>query len=152
MPKVNWTVLLLPMALAAGAAVSMQFGVNSQLRGVVGGPVVAAAISFLVGTVALVALALVADRSLPTFGAVVGAPWWVWIGGLLGAFYVFASIILTPRLGAATTVGLILTGQLLASVVMDHFGLLRLPVQEVTPLRLLGVLLMIGGVFLVQRF
>lgn len=148
----SWTVLLLPMALAAGAAVSTQFGVNSQLRGVVGGPVVAAAVSFIVGTVALVALALVVDRSLPSLEAVASAPWWVWIGGLLGAFYVFASIILTPRLGAATTVGLILTGQLLASVVMDHFGLLRLPVQEITLPRLLGVLLMIAGVFLVQRF
>lgn len=148
----SWTVLLLPMALAAGAAVSTQFGVNSQLRGIVGGPVVAAAVSFVVGTVALVALALVVDRTLPSLEAVTSAPWWVWIGGLLGAFYVFASIILTPRLGAATTVGLILTGQLLASVVMDHFGLLRLPVQEITPLRLLGVLLMIAGVLLVQRF
>lgn len=148
----SWTVLLLPMALAAGAAVSTQFGVNSQLRGVVGGPVVAAAVSFVVGTVALIALALVVDRSLPSLEAVMSAPWWVWIGGLLGAFYVFASIILTPRLGAATTVGLILTGQLLASVVMDHFGLLRLPVQEITLPRLLGVLLMIAGVFLVQRF
>lgn len=148
----SWTILLLPMALAAGAAVSTQFGVNNQLRGVVGGPVVAAAVSFIVGTVALVALALVVDRSLPSLEAVTSAPWWVWIGGLLGAFYVFASIILTPRLGAATTVGLILTGQLLASVVMDHFGLLRLPVQEITLPRLLGVLLMIAGVFLVQRF
>jgi transporter family-2 protein len=140
------------MALAAGAAISMQFGVNTQLRGVVGGPIVAASISFIVGTVALVALTLVVDRSLPPVGAVLGAPWWVWIGGLLGAFYVFASIILTPRLGAATTVGLILTGQMLASIVMDHFGLLRLPIQEATPLRLLGALLMIAGVLLVQRF
>ncbi len=144
--------LLVPMALAAGTAVSMQFGVNSQLRNVAGGPVAAAALSFIVGTVALVALTLALNGGLPSFGDVANAPWWVWTGGLLGAFYVFASIILTPRLGAATTVALILTGQILASIAIDHFGLFRVATQEATPLRLLGALLIVAGVFFVQRF
>ena len=139
--------LLVPVALAAGTAVSMQFGVNSQLRGVAGGPVAAAAISFTVGTVALVALTLALNGGLPSFGDVANAPWWVWTGGLLGAFYV-----LTPRLGAATTVALILTGQVLASIVIDHFGLFRVASQEATPLRLLDALLIVAGVFFVQRF
>ncbi len=130
----------------------MQFGVNSQLRGTVGGAVTAAAISFVVGTVALTIAALLVDRRLPEAGAVVAAPWWVWVGGFLGAFYVLASIVLTPRLGAATTVGLVLAGQVVASMIIDHFGLLRLPVQEATLPRLLGALLIIGGVVLVQRF
>ncbi len=149
--RMTWF-FLVPVALAAGTAFTMQFGVNSQLRGVVGGPVAAAAISFIVGTVALVGLTLVLNRGLPSFGDVAGAPWWVWTGGLLGAFYVFASVILTPRLGAATTVALILTGQVVASIVVDHFGLFRVAVQEATPLRLLGALLIIAGVFFVQRF
>ena len=144
--------LLVPVALAAGTAVAMQFGVNSQLRGVAGGPVAAAAISFIVGTVALVALTLVLNGGLPTFGDVSNAPWWVWTGGLLGAFYVFASVILTPRLGAATTVALILTGQVLASIAIDHFGLFRVAGQEATPLRLLGAGLIVADVFFVQRF
>jgi len=144
--------LLVPVALGAGTAVSMQFGVNSQLRTVAGGPVAASAISFIVGTVALVALTLVLNSGLPSFGEVSGAPWWIWTGGLLGAFYVFASVILTPRLGAATTVALILTGQVLASIAIDHFGLFRVATQEATPLRLLGALLIVAGVFFVQRF
>ena len=145
--------LLVPVALAAGTAVSMQFGVNSQLRGVAGGPVAAAAISFTVGTVALVALTLALNWGLPSFGDVANAPWWVWTGGLLGAFYVFASVILTPRLGAATTVALILTGQVLGSIVIDHFGLFRVGAsKEATLLRLLGALLIVAGVFFVQRF
>ena len=144
--------LLVPVALAAGTGVSTQFGVNSQLRGVPGGPVAAAAISFTVGTVALVALTLALKGGLPSLGDVANAPWWVWTGGLLGAFYVFASVILTPRLGAATTVALILTGQVLASIVIDHFGLFRVASQEATPLRLLGVLLIVAGVFFVQKF
>ena len=143
--------LLVPVALAAGTAVSMRFGVNSQLRGG-GGPVAAASISFIVGTVALVALTLALNRGLPSFGDVTNAPWWVWTGGLLGAFYVFASVIFTPRLGAATTVALIRTGQILASIAIDHVGLFRVAAQEATPLRLLGALLIIAGVFFVQRF
>ena len=76
----------------------------------------------------------------------------MWTGGLLGSFYVFASVILTPRLGAATTVALILTGQVLASIGIDHFGLLRVTSQEATPLRLLGAGLIVAGVLFVQRF
>ena len=111
----------------------------------------AAAVSFIVSTVALVALTLVLNGGLPSFGDVANAPWWVWTGGLLGAFYVFASVILTPRLGAATTVALILTGQVLASIAIDHVGLFR-DAQEATPLRLLGAILIVAGVFFVQRF
>ncbi len=145
-------VLLLPLALAAGMAAPTQFAINAQLRNVVGGPVLAAAISFLVGTVALVAAALVVTRSVPGVGAITGSPWWIWIGGLLGAFFVAASIVLTPRLGAATTVGLFLTGQVIASVIIDHFGLFRVAVHEATLPRILGALLVVAGVFLVQRF
>lgn len=150
MAATTW--FLLPVGFAAGVAVAMQFGVNSELRGVVGGTVTAAAVSFIVGTAALTLAAAVVDHRLPEASAVLGAPPWVWIGGLLGAFYVLASIVLTPRLGAATTVGLVLAGQVAASIVIDHFGLLRVQVQEATLPRLLGALLIIVGVFLVQRF
>ena len=148
--KTAW--ILVPVALAAGMFLPVQFGVNSHLRNFVGGPVAAAAISFVVGTVALAVAALIVQRSLPEPGSVASAPWWAWTGGLLGAFFVFASIVLTPRLGAATTIGLILTGQVMASIVIDHFGLIRVPVHEVSLPRILGALLIVAGVIVVQRF
>jgi transporter family-2 protein len=141
--------ILLPAAVAAGVVLPVQFGVNSQLRTFVGGPL-AAAISFVVGAVALGVAALVVQRSLPD--SVASAPWWAWTGGLLGALFVLASIILTPRLGAATTIGLILTGQVLASIVIDHFGLIRVPVHEASFPRIIGALLIVAGVVMVQRF
>ncbi len=147
----SW-IFLLPIPVAAGAALTTQFAVNAQLRTVVGGPVVAAAISFFVGMLTLVAVALAVDRHLPEMSAVTSSPWWAWIGGLLGASFVLASIILTPRLGAATTVGLFLAGQMIASIVIDHFGLLRVAVHEATLPRILGLLLVLIGVFLVQKF
>ncbi|MBA3390548.1 MAG: DMT family transporter [Actinomycetota bacterium] len=147
----SW-LLFLPMPIAAGAALTTQFAVNAQLRTVVGGPVVAAAISFFIGTLALVAAALVVGRQVPEMSVVTSSPWWVWIGGLLGAAFVLASIILTPRLGAATTIGLFLAGQMIASIIIDHFGLLRVAVHEATIPRIVGLMLVLLGVFLVQKF
>jgi len=147
----SW-LLLLPIALAAGMAAPTQFAVNTQLRDVVGGPVLAAALSFLVGTIALFATTAILRRSVPELGPIVGAPWWTWTGGLLGAFFVCASIILTPRLGAATTVGVFLTGQVIASIAIDHFGLLGVPVQSASLPRIGGALLIVVGVAVVQRF
>jgi len=147
----SW-LLLLPLALVAGMAAPTQFAINSQLRQVVGGPVLAGAISFLVGTIFLIVAAAIVSRSVPDLGSIMGAPWWMYLGGLLGAFYVCASIILTPRLGAATTIGLFLAGQVIASIAIDHFGLFGLPVQSASIPRLLGALLIIVGVSVVQWF
>ncbi len=71
---------------------------------------------------------------------------------MLGAFVVVSSIILVPRIGAAATIGLVLAGQVLASIIIDHLGLLRVPVHELTAPRIVGAALIIAGVVLVQRF
>jgi transporter family-2 protein len=144
--------LLLSLALAAGMAAPTQFAINSQLRQVVGGPVLAGAISFLVGTVVLVVATFVVRRSVPDLGPITRAPWWTYLGGFLGAFYVVASVVITPRLGAATTIGLFLAGQVAASIGIDHFGWFGVPVHQATIPRILGALLIIVGVVVVQRF
>ncbi len=128
----------------------VQFAVNAQLRRAVGGPVSAAAISFLVGTVALLVAVLWTQEARPTFADLSRAPWWAWAGGFLGAFYVAASIVLTPRLGAATTIGFIISGQVLASIIMDQFGLPNLPVHAVTLPRLGGALVVVGAIIVLR--
>ena len=150
MKGVTW--LLLLFAFVAGAALPVQFSINAVLRGFVGGPAVAATISFFGGTLALIVVALALRESWPLGEAVARAPGWAWVGGLLGALYVLATIIVIPRLGAATTVGLLLAGQVLASIVIDHFGLIRVPVHELNIPRLAGAVLIVIGVALVQRF
>ena len=142
---------LVLLAFAAGMAVPVQFAVNAEMRGAVGGPVLAAAISFVVGTLALLAVVLVAREGTPSLSDLAGAPWWAWAGGFLGAFYVTASIILTPRLGAMVTVGFIIAGQVVMSVILDRFGLLNLPVQLITLPKLGGAVLVIVGAVLVLR-
>ncbi len=148
--RMTWILLL--FAFVAGVCLPVQFSVNAQLRAIVGGPTVAAAISFLIGTVALVVAALILRESLPGLDSVPTTSWWMWTGGLLGAVYVLATIVLIPRLGAATTVGMVLTGQVAASIVIDHFGLIRVPVHALSAPRLLGAGLIVAGVALVQRF
>ncbi|WP_240432619.1 DMT family transporter [Rubrobacter indicoceani] len=147
-------VFLVPLALLAGTAIAAQFAVNSQLRGVVGGPVIAAAVSFIIGSVALTVAAIVYGRGLPQVSQMEfsGAPWWVWTGGILGGIYVLASVLITPRLGAAPTVAMFLTGQMSASVVIDHFGLLGVQTHEATLPRIVGVAFILVGVFLIQRY
>jgi bacterial/archaeal transporter family-2 protein len=135
-------------ALAAGAMLPIQFGINAQLAEWIGGSVRAAFVSFLVGAVALFVAVLVVARGWPDRAD--DAPWWVWTGGLLGAFYVLGSIVTAPKLGAATLVALILAGQAIASLAVDHFGWVGFEEQPITALRIVGVLLLAGGVALVR--
>jgi transporter family-2 protein len=143
-------VVFVLLALVAGAAATVQFAVNAELRGAVDSPILAS-LSFLVGTVALFAGFLLSRQEILALTALAGAPWWAWAGGFLGAFFVTSSIILTPRLGAANTVSSILAGQIFASILLDHFGLLNLPVHAVTLPRIVGAVLVMIGVIVVFR-
>ena len=125
---------------------------NSQLSRWVGHPVLASLVSFLVGTAALLAYTLTLRIPLPAPNSLNQSPWWVWTGGLLGAFFVTASIIVAPRLGAAITVALIIAGQLLVALALDHFGLLGFPERPLNGWRVLGAILLVIGVALIRRF
>lgn len=137
------------LAFAAGVVLIVQVGVNTTLRSALGEPVVAALISFLVGSVALVGFLLLSRTSWPARAQWVEIPWWAWFGGILGAFYVVSTIIVGPRLGAAALLALIVLGQLVTSLLVDHFGWLGFPQHPVTALRLLGALLLFGGMLLI---
>ncbi len=142
---------LLLCAILIGVVLPVQSGVNAQLRIGVGNPYLAALISFLVGTIALLGVNLALRVPLPSGEAAGRLPWWYWIGGLLGATYIYAAVILAPRLGAATLVAAIVAGQMVASVILDHYGWVGYAQQPLTAGRFVGVLLVIGGVLLIQR-
>ena len=141
-----WSYLV--FALLAGAMLPIQFGINAQLAEWIGGSVRAALVSFVVGATALLVAVLATARGWPDRAG--DAPWWVWTGGLLGAFYVLGSIVTAPKLGAATLVALILAGQALASLAVDHFGWVGFEEQPITLLKVVGILLLAGGVALVR--
>ena len=145
-----WPYLL--FAFAAGAALPVQFGINAQLASWLDSPVRAAFVSFLTGTIVLAGAAALVFKPLPSVSRLGHAPWWVWVGGAFGAFYVAGSIVAAPRLGAATLVAAIVAGQSLASVVVDHFGGVGVVPTHVSAGRLAGVVLVGAGVVLVRIF
>ena len=139
-------------AVAAGAMLPFQFGINSVLARYVDGAARASLVSFVVGALVLLAAVLLFFRGVPAVAKAGEAPWWVWVGGLLGAFYVLGSVVTAPKLGAATLVALILAGQAAASLTVDHFGLVGFQENPATPGRLLGIALVAAGVVLVRMF
>lgn len=138
------------LGAGAGCLVGMQAPINSRLGKSVGG-VQAATFSFVVGTTALVLLSLVLRGGLGTLGHIGRAPWWALVGGLLGAVYVFVALEAVHTLGASGLTAVVITGQLLISVVIDRFGLLGIAKQHVSASRVLGLVLLAAGVALVVR-
>lgn len=144
--------LLALLALVAGTCIPTQAGINARLSLWTRSPVLAATISFLVGTVALAGYVMATRLPLPPLRTAAGQPWWLWSGGVLGAFFVAVTIHLAPRLGATNMLAWLLAGQMLAALTLDHFGLLGYPLHPLSLGRLAGVLLLISGVLMIRIF
>lgn len=145
---VNSAYLLI--ALAAGAAIAVQALANSRLRVALGTPVWAAIVQFVVGLAVLVAIAFVTRQPGPDASGLSRMPWWGWVGGALGALFIVVSIVLTPRLGTALTLATITVGQLVAALVLDHYGLLGAPVVRLSVPRVLGAAFLLAGIALMR--
>jgi transporter family-2 protein len=143
--------LLYLLGLGVGIGLVLQVGMNSTLRSILGSPILAALISFVVGSVALACFLGVLRTPLPERAQLAAVPAWAWLGGILGAFYVASSVIVGPRLGAATLLALVVLGQLGTSLVVDHFGWLGFAQHPLTLMRLAGAALLFGGVLLITR-
>jgi transporter family-2 protein len=138
--------------LAAGAGVSFVFqqAVNANLRVEIGSPWWAGFISYLGGTLAMFAVILIAREPWLSGPSLARTSWMSWTGGIFGAIYIAISILLLPRLGAALVVALIVLGQMLGALAFDHFALLGVPENPISPLRLAGAALLVAGVVLIR--
>jgi bacterial/archaeal transporter family-2 protein len=139
------------MALALGAVLPMQAAINARLAKTTGSPVMAAFVSFAVGTLALMAF-LIVSRQFNFRFLSNGSPWWIWTGGLLGTFFVAGIVVLLPRLGVVLSFSLVLAGQMFAAVLFDQFGWLGIAVKEISAGKIIGVLLLIAGVVLIRKY
>jgi transporter family-2 protein len=140
------------LALAAGAVMPTQAAINNKLAGYVQSPISAAFISFIIGTVGLFVYMIASGTPIGSLWNIKEAPPIAWLGGLLGAFFVTCTVILAPRIGVAMTFSLIVAGQMLITLVLDHFGFLGLPVKEISLARIGGILLITAGVVIIRRF
>lgn len=147
----NPNVFSIVLIILAGGATALQAPTNAKLMTAVGSPVNAAFVSFAVGT-AVLGLMAVLFQTRPDMVAARSLPWYAWIGGLYGVVFVIAATWGVPRLGVALTITLMVAGQLLISLILDHFGAFGAPQQPINLGRLAGVALVIGGVLMVRRF
>ena len=140
------------LAFTAGACATTQAGINSQLRSWTNDPVLAAMISFAVGTAALLSYVLLLRIPWPAAKTLYYSPWWIWTGGLLGAFLVVVTIILVPELGAATMMAIMISGQMIAGVILDHYGLVGYEEHPANIWRCLGAVFVVAGVVMIRKF
>ena len=146
----NPSLIAMLIVVLAGGATALQAPTNAKLATAVASPVNAAFISFAVGTTVLgIVAALMHTR--PDFAATRALPWYAWLGGVYGACFVVAAAWGVPRLGVAMTITLMVGGQLLLSLILDHFGALGVPRQPLNIGRIAGVGLVLAGVLLVRR-
>lgn len=142
------------LALISGFALTLQVGVNGELRSKIGSPILSSLISFAVGTIVLTITffftVLSGSSSLQNFINIKNTSWWMFTGGLLGAFYIFTTIFTSPKIGFANMFTLVICGQIILAVIFDHFGLLGNPIHTINSLRILGIILLILGVYIIQ--
>jgi transporter family-2 protein len=143
--------LLYSLAIGAGFSVVVQQALNSNLRMALKSAAWAGFVSYFVGTVCMVLLALVLGESLPSSAIASRPPLWAWSGGIFGAIFIALAILLLPQIGASTFIVLLVAGQTIASLIIDHFGLFGLAVRHIDVSRIVALALVVGGVALIQR-
>ncbi len=145
-------ILLTLAAVGVGCLIAIQPALNAQLGRSLGHPIYGSLTNFAVGLLALTLISAMLIRpAIPSGQAATAAPWWAWLGGILGATFVTAAILLLPKLGAVLFIGAMLSGQLISAAVMDQFALVGLPQRPLTPTRIAGLALLVLGLVLVQR-
>lgn len=144
--------LLIPILLVffAGSMVAIQAPTNAILAKAGGSPILAALISFAVGTVALFAVWLLTPNR-PSTTAFAALPWYAWIGGLYGAVFVAVAAYAAPKIGIASLITIGIAGQIAMALLLDHVGALGLPRDPINLGRVAGAVLVIAGVVLVRR-
>jgi transporter family-2 protein len=139
------------LALVAGAILPFQAASNAMVGRTLGHPLWGALTSLAVSMLVVVPSLWAWRAPSPALAQAAAGPWWLWIGGVLGAIYVASAAAVTPRLGAGGFLVCVVAGQIVVSVLVDHFGLMGLGARPVNWVRLAGVALILGGVFLVVQ-
>ena len=145
--KPTWIII----ALVSGTFLPIQAALNARLGKSIDNPALGALISFVIGALALSLYVIITKQSV-SWTAIKTVPPYAWLGGLLGAFYVTAIIFAFPRIGPALTFGLIVTGQMIIAILLDHFNILVTQQHSINIWRILGVVLIIAGVVIIRKF
>lgn len=138
--------------IGAGMLVAIQAAINGQLGVVLESPFQSAFISFFIGSLTLLIVVVIKERKFTNMKEPIkqSAPWWVWIGGLIGGLYVLINVYLVGQIGTGQTVVLALFGQIAGSLIVQQFGLFKSIKNSIAFIQILGLMIMLVGVFLIK--
>jgi len=140
------------LAFIAGVMLPTQIGLNTIVARATASPVWASAISFVVGSIAMFAYFFASRQPWPAIGAISTIPHYAWLAGCLGAFYVTITIVAAPKIGAALLISMVVAGQMIAAILLDHYGAIGFPQHSINWGRVAGALMLVGGVVLIRRY
>jgi transporter family-2 protein len=144
--------LLMFLTLLTGALLPIQAILNTRLGKQTGGSLMGSLLSFIVGLICLLVLNLVTNTSaVVNLKPATVMPWYIWLGGFLGAIFVGYITWVNQQQGVALTFALVVSGQVFCSLVIDHFGLLGSAVRTITLEKILGAVLIIAGIVLIKN-
>jgi transporter family-2 protein len=142
---------MIVLAFSIGMFLPLQTAINNALKtDIADSTLLAAFVSFGVGTLTLLLFSVATKQPFQALSSLPHLTWWKLVGGTFGALFVFSSIYLAPRIGFAPMASLIITGQLIASLLMDRSGFLGVPVRDISMVKLSGAVLLIAGMVLVN--
>jgi transporter family-2 protein len=148
MQNLIWPALL---TVGAGVSVLLQQALKANLRAELNSAPWSGFMSYLLGVVFMVCLAVILRDPIPSANTIARVPWWAWSGGMFGAIFIALSIVTIPKLGGAGYIALLVTGQMVAGLIFDQFGWLGISERHIDLPRILGVALLVGGVILIRR-
>lgn len=139
------------LAAIAGTGQPVQAAMNAELKRGVHSATLAALVQFVLSALVLGGCVAAGLLGRGTFSHASQVPKWAWLGGLIGAASVTVNLLAVERVSAATTIGAALVGQLIAAAIVDHFGWLGVERVALNGFRIAGLVLLLGGIFLVQK-
>jgi bacterial/archaeal transporter family-2 protein len=146
----NYLVMVI-LSLVSGALIPIQATSNAALSKAVGNPLISTFIVLLIAIISVSIYILIAKTPMPEISKVRDSPTYGYFGGIIVTFYIMVITFITPRLGVGASIGLIITGQIIGAVIIDHFGLFDTTVKTIDLKRLMGTLFMIVGIYFVMK-
>lgn len=144
-------IIFFGLALITGALIPVQAATNATFSRSIGNPLITGLMVFIVGLAGMILFILITGTHFPAQQQLMSAPLYSYLGGIIVATYVVMITILVPKIGVGAAIGLIVTGQIICAIIIDHFGLFNVAVRSVSLTRLSGVVLMIAGIYLVMK-
>ncbi len=142
-------IIFVLLTLCAGIASASQSGTNQTLQKSLMAPLWTVAVVATLTMGSSIAVAALSGEKLPSGDQIASAPWWAWLGGLLGLGFVLGTVYSSPRLGAGLFMALVVTAEVLTGLILDHFGLLGFEMHQAGWGRIFGATFMVIGLSLI---